>query len=92
MDVNYGEDAMFTCIAKGEPAPDIVWLHDSIEIPTDNTRYQIYENGSLIVHDADETDMGVFECMAKNPSGKVHSKPATMTINNPTENGTRLIF
>lgn len=81
---------MFTCIATGEPAPEIVWLHDSAEIPVETTRYEILNNGTLMVHDADETDIGVFECMAKNPAGEVHSKPAKMIINRPDDFGKRL--
>ncbi|KAJ8737014.1 hypothetical protein PYW07_000285 [Mythimna separata] len=86
--VNFGEAAMFTCVVSGDPTPDIVWLRDSNEIPIDGTHYEIMENGTLMLHDINDADTGFFECMAKNPVGQVHSKPARMTVQNkPVENG-----
>lgn len=86
--VNFGEAAMFSCVVTGEPNPEIVWLRDSNEIPIDGTRYEITNNGSLMVHDIREADSGFFECMAKNSVGEVHSKPAKMTVKpKPVENG-----
>ncbi|XP_049884964.1 peroxidasin [Pectinophora gossypiella] len=81
--VNFGDDAMFTCVVTGEPAPEIVWFRDSSVVNTlGPSRYEIMENGTLMIHEADETDVGVFECMAKNPAGEVRSKPAKMIVQN----------
>nr|XP_049708336.1 peroxidasin [Helicoverpa armigera] len=85
--VNFGEAAMFTCIVTGDPNPEIVWLRDSNEIPIDGTRYEVMDNGTLMLHDISEADTGYFECMAKNLVGEAHSKPAKMTINEPKQNG-----
>lgn len=86
--IEFGKDAIFSCTASGEPEPEIVWFRDSVAIPLDSTRYEVMNNGSLMVHNADETDVGVFECMAKNPTGKVHSRPARMMMQvHPQENG-----
>lgn len=74
-------------MATGDPAPEIVWLRDSAEIPIDSYRYEVMPNGTLMVHAADETDVGVFECMAKNPAGEAHSKPAKMIVTKPEGNG-----
>lgn len=79
---------MFTCTATGEPEPEIVWLRDSTAIPDDKSRYEVMSNGTLMVHNADENDVGVFECTAKNPAGEVRSKPARMIVQSkPDDNG-----
>ncbi|XP_026500801.2 peroxidasin [Vanessa tameamea] len=78
--VNFGEDAMFSCNATGEPTPDIIWYRDSAVIPIDDSRYEVMDNGTLMVHNADQNDVAVFECKAKNPAGEVHSKPARMMV------------
>ncbi|XP_022833229.1 peroxidasin-like [Spodoptera litura] len=78
--VNFGDAAMFTCVVTGDPTPEIVWLRDSNEIPIDGTRYEVMDNGTLMLHDISDVDTGYFECMAKNPVGEVHSKPAKMTV------------
>ena len=86
--MNFGEAAMFTCVVTGDPTPEVVWLRDSNEIPIDGTRYEVMDNGTLMLHDISESDTGYFECMAKNPVGEVHSKPAKMTVQKkPIENG-----
>lgn len=78
--VNFGEDAMFICSAIGEPKPEIVWFRDSAILPLESSRYELMDNGTLMVHEADENDIGIFECMAKNPAGEVLSKPAKMLL------------
>lgn len=86
--VNFGDDAMFRCVSKGEPTPEIVWYRDSAVLPIDNSRYEVMENGTLMVHNADQNDIGVFECSAKNPAGEVKSKPAKMMVQiKPDNNG-----
>lgn len=89
--VNFGEAVMFTCVVTGDPTPDIIWLRDSNEIPIDGTRYEVMDNGTLMLHDISESDTGYFECMAKNQVGEVHSKPARMTVQKePNKNGNDL--
>ncbi|CAH2103852.1 unnamed protein product [Euphydryas editha] len=86
--VNFGEDAMFTCNATGEPTPEIIWYRDSSVLPIDNSRYEIMNNGTLMIHNADVNDVAVFECKAKNPAGEVLSKPAKMMVQmKPDDNG-----
>lgn len=84
--VNFGEAAMFICVASGDPEPEILWLRDSNEIPIDGTRYEIVDNGTLMVHDINDSDGAYFECMAKNSVGEAHSRPARMTINEKNKN------
>lgn len=84
--VNFGENAAFNCIASGDPTPEIIWLRDSVALPLDSSRYQVVQNGTLMVHDAKETDEGVFECMAINENGEARSQPARMTIAKKDEN------
>lgn len=80
--VRFGENAAFNCVATGDPTPEIIWLRDSVALPLDSSRYKVVHNGTLMVHDATETDEGVFECMAINANGEARSKPARMTVEN----------
>lgn len=75
---------MFTCVATGDPAPEVVWLRDSAMLTADKeSHYEVMSNGTLMIHKADEKDVGIFECMAQNPAGKVHSRPARMILHAP---------
>lgn len=88
--ISFGDDAMFTCSATGEPDPEIVWYRDSVALHIDKSRYEVMDNGTLMVHAADENDIGIFECAAKNPAGEVRSRPARMIIQSkPDQNGMR---
>ncbi|XP_059055424.1 peroxidasin [Achroia grisella] len=87
--VNFGEDAMFSCVANGDPTPEIVWYRDSSTLPLITNRYEVMNNGTLMVHDADESDLGYFECLAKNAAGEARSRPARMIIQSqPDDDGT----
>ncbi|XP_050683951.1 peroxidasin-like [Leptidea sinapis] len=78
--VDFGQNALFVCSATGEPAPEIIWYRDATVVSLERSRYEIMENGSLMVHEADENDIGIFECKAKNSVGEVRSKPAKMMV------------
>lgn len=72
---------MFRCVATGEPTPEIVWMRDSAMLKVDEkSHYEVMTNGTLMIHKADEKDVGIFECMAKNPAGEVRSRPARMML------------
>lgn len=90
--VNFGDNAVFTCVVTGEPQPEIVWLRDSITVPLDTHRYEVMDNGTLMVHAADENDVGIFECTAKNPAGAVKSKPARMIVQTKADENGLLLF
>ncbi|XP_026757851.2 peroxidasin [Galleria mellonella] len=84
--VNFGEDAVFSCVAKGEPTPEIIWYRDSSTLPISANRYEVMHNGTLMVHDAEESDLGYFECLAKNPAGEARSRPARMILQSMPDN------
>ncbi|XP_063837290.1 peroxidasin [Ostrinia nubilalis] len=78
--VDFGDNAVFKCVASGDPTPVIVWFRDSVALPVNAPRYELMDNGTLKVHGIDEKDVGIFECMAKNANGEARSRPARMTI------------
>ncbi|CAH0746151.1 unnamed protein product [Diatraea saccharalis] len=81
--VYFGDNVGFTCVATGDPEPEIVWYRDSEELEISETsRYELMYNGTLMIHDVDESSEGVFECMAKNSMGEAKSKPARMVVQN----------
>ncbi|KPJ09244.1 Peroxidasin [Papilio machaon] len=90
--VNFGDNAVFTCVVAGEPQPEIVWLRDSVTVPLDTHRYEVMNNGTLMVHAADENDVGIFECTAKNPAGEVKSKPARMIVQTKADENGHPVF
>lgn len=79
--VNIGETASIKCRASGDPIPDIVWMQNSIEIPVNNPRYHLLEDGTLKIADANADLVGEYECMAKNVVGETKSRPVRMAIN-----------
>lgn len=84
--------AVFSCVATGEPAPKIVWFRDSAAIPIDSNRYEVMDNGTLMIHDTDESDVGFFECMAKNAAGEARSKRAKIMIETKATSTGNTIF
>ncbi|KAK0156100.1 Matrix-remodeling-associated protein 5 [Merluccius polli] len=66
-----GESANFVCQATGEPRPRILWIspgHHIISVSSD--RYQVMENGILVVKRVTLADQGKYTCIARNPSGE----------------------
>jgi len=66
-----GESAQFVCQATGEPRPRILWItpgHYVISASSD--RYQVMENGILVVKRVTLVDQGKYTCIARNPAGE----------------------
>ncbi|KRY53788.1 Muscle M-line assembly protein unc-89 [Trichinella britovi] len=68
-----GQQALFTCVAKGYPAPEIHWFKDGVEIESDD-HFQMKsgEDGTqiLIVTKTCVDDQAEYRCEAWNMGGK----------------------
>ncbi|CAN0028370.1 peroxidasin homolog isoform X1 [Lampetra fluviatilis] len=74
VDVTLGNVVYFTCRAEGNPKPDIIWLHNNDEIDMSMERMNLLEDGTLMIKDTQESDQGVYQCMAKNLAGEVKTQ------------------
>lgn len=60
------------CVASGSPQPTIKWDHESTIINTekgDDTRFKIFENGTLLLHEARQDDAGIYGCFIGSSAG-----------------------
>ncbi|KAJ9586071.1 hypothetical protein L9F63_020268, partial [Diploptera punctata] len=78
VEVTFGGTVFFSCKAEGDPAPDIVWMRDSNEINMGDPRYSKLADGTLMIENAVDSDVGVYECMAKSIAGEAKSRAAQM--------------
>ena len=46
--------------------------------PDDDPKYQVLQDGTLMIENASDSDMGSYECMAKSPAGEVKSRSVHM--------------
>ncbi|KRZ38331.1 Muscle M-line assembly protein unc-89 [Trichinella pseudospiralis] len=68
-----GQQALFTCVAKGYPAPEIHWFKDGVEIESDgHFQMKSGEDGTqiLIVTKTCVDDQAEYRCEAWNMGGK----------------------
>uniref|UniRef100_A0A6I8PLB6 Ig-like domain-containing protein n=1 Tax=Ornithorhynchus anatinus TaxID=9258 RepID=A0A6I8PLB6_ORNAN len=79
VDVTLGNTVYFTCKAEGNPKPEIIWLHNNNEIDMkDNSRLNLLQDGTLMIQDTQESDKGVYQCMAKNIAGEVKTQEVVL--------------
>ncbi|BFY99802.1 hypothetical protein BsWGS_02841 [Bradybaena similaris] len=70
VDVSFGNTVYFTCRAEGDPNPEIMWFHNDNMINTNiENRFNILDDGTLKIDSAQDSDKGVYECMARNAAG-----------------------
>lgn len=87
--VFYGESVTLRCNAKGESVPVITWISPTNRVihPTFD-KYQILDDGTLVVQKVQRFDGGNYTCMARNNAGQDHKVirlevlVATPVINN----------
>ncbi|XP_044155567.1 peroxidasin homolog [Bufo gargarizans] len=78
-DVILGNTVYFICRAEGNPKPDIVWLHNNNEIDTSyDGRLNLLRDGTLMIHNTQESDKGIYQCAAKNIAGEVRTPEAIL--------------
>ncbi|PSN35037.1 hypothetical protein C0J52_19154 [Blattella germanica] len=63
-----GLPVVLNCTATGSPTPIIRWSNKQNEILT-NSKYQIQQDGSFIINNAQVTDSGEYICVAENKLG-----------------------
>lgn len=80
LEISLGQAATLSCRTK--PQNKVIWMKDHKEVPMDNPKYKLLENGTLVVLNADLTDNGVYECIVKNVQGTAKSRMARMIIKN----------
>uniref|UniRef100_A0A3P8RLP4 Ig-like domain-containing protein n=1 Tax=Amphiprion percula TaxID=161767 RepID=A0A3P8RLP4_AMPPE len=71
--VFYGETVTLGCNTKGEPLPLITWISPTNKVISPALdKYQILDDGTLVVQKAQRFDGGNYTCMARNSAGQDH--------------------
>ncbi|KAL2769037.1 matrix-remodeling-associated protein 5 precursor [Daubentonia madagascariensis] len=69
--VPYGDVVTVSCDAKGEPMPKVTWLSPANRlIPASSEKYQIYQDGTLLIQKAQRSDSGNYTCLVRNSAGE----------------------
>ncbi|XP_062237015.1 matrix-remodeling-associated protein 5 [Platichthys flesus] len=89
--VFYGESITLRCNAKGEPMPVITWISPTNRvIASALDKYQVLDDGSLVIQKVQRFDGGNYTCMARNNVGQDHKViRLEVLVTTPTINGLR---
>ncbi|XP_012512268.1 PREDICTED: matrix-remodeling-associated protein 5 [Propithecus coquereli] len=69
--VPYGDVVAVPCAAKGEPVPKVTWLSPTNRlIPVYSEKYQIHQDGTLLIQKAQRSDSGNYTCLVRNSAGE----------------------
>ena len=63
--VKPGENSYLHCQADGNPPPSISWSKGNQPI-SNSGRFYVYPNGTLIITDTQQSDLGDYTCVARN--------------------------
>ncbi|XP_034942189.1 peroxidasin [Chelonus insularis] len=78
--VNVGDTAYFTCQASGDPKPRIKWMRNSDTVNVDGKRYLLKDDGTLVIFQVNENDIGEYECIAESKMGYTISRKARAIV------------
>lgn len=60
---------MLHCMAEGDPLPTIRWDKNGEMNGLDGQRFQVFDNGTLLLRYVDIGDKGIYGCTAGNSGG-----------------------
>ncbi|CAI5661408.1 immunoglobulin superfamily DCC subclass member 3 [Oreochromis niloticus] len=80
MNVDVGGVARLTCQVNGIPEANITWQKDRHSLSTDDHRYTLLPNGVLQITGVQQTDGGLFRCIASNIANTRYSHEAQLTV------------
>ncbi|XP_072235407.1 matrix-remodeling-associated protein 5 [Leuresthes tenuis] len=89
--VFYGETLTLQCNTKGEPAPVITWISPTNKVISPALdKYQVLDDGTLVVQKVQRLDGGNYTCMARNRAGQDHKVTRLeVLVTPPVINGLR---
>uniref|UniRef100_A0A8C6S452 Contactin-5 n=1 Tax=Neogobius melanostomus TaxID=47308 RepID=A0A8C6S452_9GOBI len=76
-----GEKLQWECKATGRPRPTYRWLLNGLPL-TSQARAEIV-NGELTIHRVQQTDSGMYQCIAENKYGAVYSSAELKILASP---------
>lgn len=76
-----GEKLQWECKATGRPRPTYRWLLNGLPL-TSQARIEIV-NGELTIHRVQQTDSGMYQCIAENKYGAVYSSAELKILASP---------
>lgn len=87
--VFYGETVTLRCNAKGEPIPVITWISPTNRVISPALdKYQVLDDGTLVVQKVQRFDGGNYTCMARNNAGQDHKiTRLEVLVTSPVING-----
>ncbi|XP_036416319.1 roundabout homolog 3 [Colossoma macropomum] len=74
-----GSNILLQCHVTGSPPPSIRWEKDGQSLPEDDVHISLMENGTLHISGLQETDSGMYTCVASSSTGET-SWSGTVTV------------
>ncbi|XP_029918852.1 immunoglobulin superfamily DCC subclass member 3 [Myripristis murdjan] len=78
--VDEGGVARFQCQINGIPEANITWERDRTALSTSNSRYTLLPMGILQVTGVQQTDAGIYRCVASNIANTRYSREAVLNV------------
>ncbi|XP_059184066.1 matrix-remodeling-associated protein 5 [Centropristis striata] len=87
--VFYGETVTLRCKAKGEPMPLITWISPTNRVISPALdKYQVLDDGTLVVQKVQRFDGGNYTCLTRNNAGQDHKVvKLEVLVTSPVING-----
>uniref|UniRef100_A0A672IRB7 Ig-like domain-containing protein n=1 Tax=Salarias fasciatus TaxID=181472 RepID=A0A672IRB7_SALFA len=84
LSVHYGETVTLRCDAGGEPPPVITWISPTNRVIAPALdKYQVLNDGTLVVQKVQRFDAGNYTCLARNKAGHDHKVTALEVLVTP---------
>ncbi|XP_076878588.1 matrix-remodeling-associated protein 5 [Brachyhypopomus gauderio] len=86
-----GQSVQMKCDATGEPPPTIIWISPNNEMITSSSvKYQVLNDGTLIIKKVALSDQGKYACVARNSAGDdIKNLKLQVELREPHINGKR---
>ncbi|EDV19547.1 uncharacterized protein TRIADDRAFT_33302, partial [Trichoplax adhaerens] len=91
-----GSSSVFRCTVDGGPRPKMTYLKDNVALNLATTnKYTVLLNGNLVIRNVNQSDAGVYRCIASNTRGSIDAsgtavvRDSTVFVTSPTSRSFR---
>ncbi|XP_040286814.1 inactive tyrosine-protein kinase 7 isoform X2 [Bufo bufo] len=77
-----GRSGFLHCLSRASLEPSVTWYRNAIPISAEDTRFEVFQNGTLKIVNVEVYDGTVYTCVSSTPAGSIEAQARVLVLEN----------